>query len=648
MNRAGRSKQGAQFQFLEDELRNREYEIALLKEIGDAVTSELHLEKVFTLVAERARTLIQADTLLIPILDPECTHYTYRAGAGKNANEIVGETFPLEYGICGWIWRHQCAWWHGALEKLDDIEKTRWEREAGNVIAVPLIGKRHFLGGIAGINKIGGGDFTKRDLDLLTMFASQVSIAIENATLFEESERAKLKAEKYQLELKKLNEELAGANKRLGHMALHDPLTELPNRTLVLERIQQSIHLAKRENKPFAILMMDLNRFKDVNDTLGHDVGDKLLKQVSARVQTLLRDVDTFGRLGGDEFVFIMPGSDAEGAMLIANRLKAVLESPFEIENHDLYVEASFGIAIAPQHGMDVSTLLKRADVAMYAAKQSNNDYFVYDPARDLNSPLRLTRLAELRRAVNENRLEIHYQPKINLASRQVIGVEALARWPHAGGFVPPAEFIPVIEQTGLIRPFTKWILDTALCQLSEWWRSGHAVSMAVNLSPYNLRDPELPGQLSELMQKWEVDGNSLVLELTESAFLHDHGRMLETLTRLQAMGIKLSIDDFGTGYSSLSQLKKLPVREVKIDQSFIRDMISDKDDAMIVHSIVELAHNLGLGVVAEGVETREALHDLLKLGCDMAQGYHLGRPQPVTKSSNSFVIITSEARAIN
>jgi diguanylate cyclase (GGDEF)-like protein len=629
MKFAGHSTQNPPIHFLEEELRNREYEIALLKEIGDAVSSELSLEKVFRLVAERARTLIQAETLLIPIINTECTHYSYRAGVGKNVDEIVGETFPLSFGICGWVWHHKRPWWRGVLAELDESEKTKWEHEAGNVIVVPLIGKRHFLGGIAGINKVGGGDFTKRDLDLLTMFASQVSVAIENATLFEESERAKLKAEQYHLELKNLNQELAEANTKLKHMALHDPLTELPNRTLVLERLQQCILATKRENKSFAILMMDLNRFKEVNDTLGHDVGDELLKCVSTRIQTVLREVDTFGRLGGDEFVFIIPDADVDGALLVANRLMAVLKSLFEIGDYHLYIEASFGIAVCPQHGTDVSTLLKRTDVAMYIAKRAHCDYFVYDPAEDLNSPQRLTQLTELRNAVNENRLELFFQPKKYLPTGNVIGVEALSRWPYHGNYILPSEFIPAMEQTGLIRPFTEWVLDTALCQLSEWTRAGFPISMAVNLSMYNLRDPQLPKMLSELIQKWEIEKGSLILELTESAVFQDSGHMLETLTRLESMGVGLSIDDFGTGYSSLSYLKKLPIREIKIDQSFIHDMTTDKDDAIIVHSTIDLAHNLGMSVVAEGVESQEVLDHLFELDCDIAQGNHIAQAQP-------------------
>ena len=630
MQQFGRSPRDTNIHFLESELQDREDEIALLKEIAVAVSSELNIEKVFQLVSERARLLIQAETLLIPVLNSENTHYTYRAGCGKNSDEIVGETLPLEYGICGWVWRNKRAWWRGVLSDLEEQEKNKWEYEAGHVILVPLIGKGHFLGGIAGINKLNGGDFTKRDLDLLTLFASQVSVAIENASLFAESEHAKLRAENYQRELEYLNNELAETNRQLEHLALHDSLTNLPNRSLILDRIQQSIFIAKRENKPFAVLMMDLNRFKEVNDTLGHDVGDKLLKKVSLRVQKILREVDMVGRLGGDEFIFIVPGAGIAGAILVANKLKAVLERPFRVGHYSLYVLASFGIAVYPHHGTDVSTLLKRVDVAMYVAKRENNDYFVYDPAEDLYSPRRLAQLGELRKAVDENELILHYQPKVDLKSGEVVGVEALARWPYLGRyFIPPVEFIPMLEQTGLIRPFTQWVLNTALQQYSEWRKSGFNVSMAVNLSMYSLRDPQLISQLSELIRKWKISRGMLILELTESAFMYDPVHIMDTLLRLNAMGIELSIDDFGTGYSSLSYLKRLPVQEIKIDQSFVQDMANDKDDAAIVRSIIELAHNLGLRVVAEGVENRMILDLLADLNCDKAQGHYISQAHP-------------------
>jgi len=376
---------------LESELRDREFEIELLKETADAVSSELDLEKVFQLVVNRARTLILAETVLLPVLDKDCARYTYRAGCGKNADEIVGESLPIELGVCGWVWRHKRAWWHGVLDELDEAERNKWEKEAGSIILVPLIGKNHFLGGLAGINKIGGADFTKRDLDLLTLFANQVSFTIENAELFDQLSRSKEQAEEFQREMQVLNTELerrvaqrttalADAVKELEHLALHDMLTDLPNRSLVEDRLQQGILIAKREKKVVSFMMIDLNQFKEVNDRHGHEVGDGLLKQVALRLRRVLRQSDTAGRLGGDEFAIVLPSTDAAGAVKVAKKLVKVFEAPFRIGDKTLNVSCSIGIAVYPEHGEDVANLCRCADVAMYVAKNGGTGYSVYRP----------------------------------------------------------------------------------------------------------------------------------------------------------------------------------------------------------------------------------------------------------------------------
>ncbi|HEX9627844.1 MAG TPA: EAL domain-containing protein [Acidiferrobacterales bacterium] len=618
---------------LERELRNREYEIALLKEIAEAVGSQLDVETVLRLVAERARALVQAETVLVPILNADCDEYTYRAGSGRHAEEIVGESLPIDYGICGWVWRQRRPWWRGMLDTLEPEERNRWEREAGSLILVPLMGKRHFLGGLAAINKAGGGDFDRRDFDLLTMFANQVSIAIENATLFDDLRRAKSKSEADHRALEILNDELADANRKLEHLALYDTLTDLPNRILIQDRLQRALLAAKRERKPVAMLMVDLDRFKEVNDTLGHNVGDELLKQVGDRLQTALREIDTIGRLGGDEFAIVVPGADPEAAVLVATKVLQALEAPFEVEGNRFFVSASVGIATYPDHGLDVSTLLKRADVAMYVAKRTKNGYFVYHASQDRHSPHRLAQLNALRVAIQDGTLALHYQPKLNLADGRITGVEALARWPYLNGeMVPPAEFVPILEQTGLIRPFAHWVLDTALGQCAAWRSAGLDLSVAVNLSMHNLRDAELPEQLAALLKKWQIGDGRLILELTEDAVMHDPEEALDMLTRIASLGVQLSIDDFGTGYSSLSYLKRLPVHEIKIDKSFVTDMSHDLNNAVIVHSMVELAHTLGLDVVAEGVETHDTLRALRDLACDTIQGFHVSRPVPAER----------------
>ena len=376
---------------LEGELHDREIEISLLKEAAEKLTSELDLEKVFQLAVERARKLIMAETVLLPLLNENGTHYTYRAGRGKSAEEIVGETLPLEFGICGWVWRHKRAWWHGALGELEAAERTRWEREAASVILVPLFGKRQFLGGLAGINKIGGGDFTQRDLDLLTHFSHQVSFAIENATLFEQLNKAKVQAEEYQHELQLLNAELerrvaqrtsalADAVKELEHLALHDLLTDLPNRSLVEDRLQQGILIARREKKLLSIIMIDLIQFKNVNDKHGHDAGDQLLRQVALRLRKVLRQSDTAGRLGGDQFALVLPSTDAAGAVKVAEKLLKVMGPPFKVGDKTISVISSLGIAVYPEHGEDVASLCHSAEAAKREAKSGKTGYCVHSP----------------------------------------------------------------------------------------------------------------------------------------------------------------------------------------------------------------------------------------------------------------------------
>ena len=376
---------------LESELRDREFEIALLKETADAVSSEIDLEKVFQLVVDRARSLILAETVLLPVLDKDCARYTYRAGCGKNANEIVGESLPLEFGVCGWVWRHKRPWWHGVLDELDDVERNKWEKEAGSIILVPLVGKEHFLGGLAGINKIGGDDFTKRDLDLLTLFAKQVSFTLENAALFDQLNKSKDQAEEYQRELQAMNTELerrvaqrtsalADAVKELEHLALHDILTNLPNRSLVEDRLEQGILISKREKKVLSFIMIDLNQFKEVNEQHGHSVGDGLLKQVGMRLRGVLRQSDTAGRLGEDEFAIVLPFTDGDGAAKVAEKLLKVFDSPFIIGDKTLSGSCSIGIAVYPKHGEDAASLSRCADVAMHSAKHRKTGYSVYRP----------------------------------------------------------------------------------------------------------------------------------------------------------------------------------------------------------------------------------------------------------------------------
>ena len=431
---------------------------------------------------------------------------------------------------------------------------------------------------------------------------------------------------------------VAGASKALRHQAevnehqaLHDSLTDLPNRTLFHDRVRQALTSARRDHVPAAVMIMDLDRFKEVNDTLGHASGDELLKQVGLRLEESLRESDTVARLGGDEFGVLLPKVvDAETAVAVARKLRTTLEEPFTIHGLALQMEASIGIALYPDHGNDVQSLLQRADVAMYVAKEHPAGCEVYTRERDDYSPDRLTLLTELRRAIDRGELLLHYQPKADLRTGEIRGVEALVRWQHPErGMIPPDEFIPAAQKTGVIAPLTMFVLDEALRQCRTWSLQGLELCVAVNLSTRNLLDVHLPQAVGELLARWEVPAGLLELEITESTILADPVRAMQVLSRLDEMGVRLSIDDFGTGYSSLAYLKRLPVDELKIDKSFILGMDESENDEVIVRSTIDLGRNLGLCVVAEGVESPQAWSRLAQLGCNVAQGYYLSRPVP-------------------
>lgn len=416
----------------------------------------------------------------------------------------------------------------------------------------------------------------------------------------------------------------------LRRQALHDALTGLPNRVLLRDRVEQAILAARRDDHDATLMLLDLDRFKEVNDTFGHHYGDALLRQVAERLRGSLRASDTVARLGGDEFAVLLAGSGRAEAILAADKMCAALEAPFIVEGQALHVGASIGIALFPRHGTDAATLLRRADVAMYVAKRGGDAHAVYAPEHDVYTPDRLALVADLRQAIACGALLLHYQPKASLDGGRIYGVEAIARWPHPRlGLIPPDQFIPLAEATGLIGPLTLWVLAAALAQCQSWRRAGLDLGVAVNLSMANLHDLALPTTIARLLETHDLPAASLRVEVTESAIMADPARTLETLTRLRALGVGISVDDYGTGYSSLAYLKRLPVDELKIDMSFVRHMAQDETDAVIVSSTIGLGHNLGLHVVAEGVEDREAWDALTRMGCDAAQGYHLSRPLP-------------------
>jgi diguanylate cyclase (GGDEF)-like protein len=415
------------------------------------------------------------------------------------------------------------------------------------------------------------------------------------------------------------------------HQAVHDALTGLHNRAYFRDRVEQAISEGKVNGERACLMLIDLDRFKEVNDTLGHHNGDQLLRQIAKRLQTELRESDTVARLGGDEFAVLLTSvADVTQVVRTCERILSCLKQPLFFMGLTLDVGASIGVSMFPDHARGVDALLQRADVAMYAAKETQTGYEFYNPDRDQNSLRRLALGSELSNAIQNKEVILYYQPKADMRTGKIIGVEALARWQHAyRGLVGPDEFIPLAEQTQLIRPLTMNLLDEAIRQISVWDKRGFALKVAVNLSSRSLLDLQLPDQVTRLLQKWGVEATSLELEITESTIMADARRALAVLSTLNSMGVGLAIDDFGTGFSSLSYLKRLPVKEMKMDKSFVMKMAVDENDAAIVRSTIELGHNLGLRVVAEGVESEGIWQQLTALGCDLAQGYFLTKPIP-------------------
>jgi diguanylate cyclase (GGDEF)-like protein/PAS domain S-box-containing protein len=414
------------------------------------------------------------------------------------------------------------------------------------------------------------------------------------------------------------------------HQALHDALTGLANRTLFHGRISHVVNPRRRSDTRAAVVVIDLDGFKEINDSLGHAAGDELPVKLSRRLEDALRTSDTVARLGGDEFGVLLQVGQREDVLHAVKRIKTAIEQPVSLQGLSLSLEASLGIALYPEDGEDVETLLRCADAAMYHAKDEKFGWAFYDASRIRHGTPRVTLMGELRRALDQRELVLYYQPKAVLADGEVHAVEALLRWRHPDrGLVPPDEFIPLAQQTGLIKPLTQYVIDQALRQCRAWLEDGLSLAIAVNLSARNLVDSNFPTQVAGLLDRWKVPPRLLEFEITESAMLTDPARTKVILEQLSEMGIRLSVDDFGTGYSSLAYLKRLPVNEIKVDRSFVMNMDEDEDDATIVRSTIDLGRNLGLDVVAEGVENEKVWDRLRALGCTAAQGYYLSRPVP-------------------
>jgi diguanylate cyclase (GGDEF)-like protein len=504
---------------------------------------------------------------------------------------------------------------HSAAVEDPALRQALAGRGITDGIVVPLRDAGGAFGCLLVANRLGDvGAFDAQDVTLLQTLAGHAGVALERSRLIDDLRREVAERE---------------------HQALHDGLTGLANRTLFLERVRQAI-VALGPDASLAVLLVDLDRFKEVNDTLGHSTGDLVLREVGTRLERALPESHTIARLGGDEFAVLVPAvPDRDAAVGVARAVRAQLERPLHTEELELQVSGSVGVAICPEHGAAPGLLLQRADVAMYAAKAAHSGIEVYAPDRDQYSPRRLALVGALRGALERRALTVVYQPKAELPSGRVAGMEALVRWQDpAHGAIPPDEFIPIAESTGLIAPLCRFVLEVAVAQAKGWYDQGLAAGVAVNLSVRNLLEPGLADRVRGLLASSGLPAGLLTLEITEGAVMTDPAAAIAVLHRLAEAGVRLSIDDFGTGYSSLAYLKRLPVDEVKLDKSFVLGMTSDADDAAIVRSTVELARNLGLRMVAEGVEDRETWDALAAMGCELAQGYHLATPMPAAEAT--------------
>jgi diguanylate cyclase len=422
----------------------------------------------------------------------------------------------------------------------------------------------------------------------------------------------------------------AAAEQTIQRMAFHDAVTGLPNRARLHERLDAAIVSARQHRRPVALLFVDAGRFTEINETLGYDEGDKLLREMARRLHAVASDAEIIARVGEDQFAVLVADCDAEQASRLARRVILALYEPIELSGLMLDPHASIGISLFPGHGTEAGVLIRRAHAALHQARRTGTGFAVYSGGLDKDDSRRLALMADLRSAIDNHELLLYCQPKVDIREGRLCGAEALVRWRHPGkGMINPGEFIKLAEHTGLITPLTFWMLGAAVSQTYAWREQGLNVPLAVNLSAHDLRDPDLLDRIKGSFETWGAAPDWIQFELTESALMEDPTGSLKTLVRLKELGPELFIDDFGTGYSSLSYLQKLPVDAIKVDQSFVGDMIHNHDSAVIVRSTIDLAHSLELKVVAEGVENRELWDRMVALGCDVAQGYYIGAPVP-------------------
>ena len=436
-----------------------------------------------------------------------------------------------------------------------------------------------------------------------------------------------------------MREAIAVREQSISKLAYWDDLTQLPNRAFFTQQLEKLAEAYENTGQTFSVLMMDINRFKHVNDVLGHAAADNLLLGVALRLRANVQDAaNVVARLGGDEFGIILKNTNTEEAVDVACNLQYALEVPIALSESFIDLSAGFGVANFPEHTKNVEMLISRAEIAMYSAKASHLGVMVYQSRIDATSDENLSLASEIKQAVEQNQLVLFVQPKVNFTTGRILSVEALVRWQHpVRGLLMPSQFIPFAEQTGNVNKITMWMLNEAARYVAEWQKEGLEMSVAVNVSAKDLIDIELPNKLGNILKNHQLYANAISLEITESSIMEDPARALDTVERIARMGVKLSIDDFGTGYSSLAYLKRLPLSELKIDRSFVNNIENDRNDEMIVRSTIDLGHNLGLSVVAEGIENKQVWAMLKAMGCDVGQGYLMSKPIPAANLNTWF-----------
>jgi len=610
---AAERRQAAQNQQLLLSLRERQALSERLSQIQRRITSRAPLQEILDDITSGVSELLGGDMVVLHLVDD--SEFLLMASFLGVPGDQDQRRIPVAKSLGGRAVIEDRLCIINNFRVFTGPDGSLDTGEPWSAMAAPVRSEGLAIGSLVVASRQADRRYLAAEQELMVAFAEHASLALNDAR----SQQAMAKA-------------LDDAN----HQAMHDELTGLPNRACFYDRTDQALRSAARDGTSTAVLLFDLNRFKEINDTLGHKYGDRVLREIGPRFRRGLRESDTLARLGGDEFCVLLPRVDGIGdALEVAERILGLLEEPFDIDGMTMDVEASCGISIAPTDGDNVDMLLQRADVAMYVAKDLDAKVVAYNDDLNINTRARLALLGKLRTAIASDQLVLHFQPKAALSGAHLEGVEALVRWQHPMlGLVPPDEFIPLAEHTGLIKPLTTWVLNTALRQLHAWRIQPDSpvtddMSMAINLSARSLLDDAFPTEVVAALDRWQIPAHLLELEITESMIMADPPRAHRLLTELAAVGVKLSIDDFGTGYSSLAYLKNLPVDQLKIDRTFVLHMYQDPLDAVIVRSMIELGHNLGLRIIAEGIEDAQTWEQLAGLGCDSGQGYLLARPMP-------------------